>query len=318
MMDTGLSTLEAALRALRQAWPDEWPGLPVVVSSCLDHLGFDRRHPRCAFRIECLEEIARLVEADGATRAGAGIEPAYHNRLHVADTLVSLAVLIRTQYELESTRLAEGSGRAEMARAVLRTGHSGGTGGGPGRTRPTPLWNRPPFAGRAALAIEAMIAMVAHDYLHDGTVNRHIGQLEARSCAAVDAVLAARGLPGPARARIRRWIMATDPLVIADHHRRLKGRPFSIGEPDCLQLLINEADILVSSLPDFGQAQTEALASERAANGISSADSLLSPASRRQFLERVALFTSDASHRLGLAQIRSDQLETPGGAAASI
>jgi hypothetical protein len=297
-MDTGLSTLEAALRALRQAWPDQWPGLPVVARSCLGHLDVDRGDPGCVSRIRCLEEISVLVERDGATRARAGLEPAYHNRLHVADTLVSLAVLIRAQERFESA----GGRDLEVAR-------SSGAGGRDASRR---------ALHRQALQIEAMIAMVAHDYLHDGTVNRFRGQLEARSSAAVDAVLVGMGLPGRARARIRRWIRATDPLIIADHHDRINGRPFTIGEPDCLQTLINEADILVSSLPSFAASQTDALASERSANGIPGAGSLHSSRSRRQFLERVAIFTSDASYSLGLAQLRALQLEALGGGATEI
>lgn len=275
-MDKGLSMLEHALRALRQAWADEWPGLPTVVRSCLDHLGVDRRNRACAVRIACLDQLARLVEADGAARACAGQELAYHNRLHIADTLVSLAALIRTQQEIES--------------------------------------GAPMAAG--ALQIEAMIAMVAHDYLHDGTVNRYQGELEARSCVAVDSELARLRLPAGARARIRTWIMATDPVVIARQHERIRGRAFRSTQPSCLQALINEADILVSSLPAFAQSQTEALVSERISSGIPGAESLLSGDARRQFLERVAIFSSDASHHLGLARLRALQLEALGGDAA--
>lgn len=272
-MDKGLSTLVYALRALRRAWPDEWPGLPIVVQSCLDHLCVDRSSRACALRIDCLDQLARFVEADGAARARAGLELAYHNRLHIADTLVCLAALIRIQQEIETgARVAAG-----------------------------------------ALQIEAMIAMVAHDYLHDGTVNRYRGELEARSCAAVDSELMRLRLPVRARARIRRWIMSTDPVVIARQHERIRGLAFSSTQPNCLQALINEADILVSSLPAFARSQTEALVAERITGGIEGAESLLSSDARRQFLERVALFSSDASRRLGLTRLRGLQLETLGG-----
>jgi hypothetical protein len=272
-MDKGLSMLEHALCALRQAWPDEWPGLPTVVRSCLDYLGVDRSSRACVLRIDCLDRLARLVEADGAARARAGLELAYHNRLHIADTVVSLAALIRVQQEIES-----------------------------GARR-----------GAGALQIEAMIAMVAHDYLHDGTVNRYRGELEARSCEAVDSELARLRLPAGARARIRRWIMATDPVVIARQHERIRGLAFSLAQPSCLQALINEADILVSSLPAFARSQTEALVRERTASGVRGAESLLSSDARRQFLARIALFSSDASRSLGLTRLRALQLETLGG-----
>lgn len=298
-MEAGLSTLESTLRALRQAWPDEWPGLPTVVRSCLGHLGVGRVDPGCALRIRCLHDLARLVESDGRARARAGVELPYHNRLHVADALVSLAVLIRTQQEIDSGTSRFGlEGRAGARRTQDRQTYE--------RQQDEPQIGLRP---RRALHIEAMIAMLAHDYLHDGTVNRYPGELEARSCRAIDAVLVRRALPVRARARIRRWIMATDPIAIARHHDRIKGRVFSADDPDCLQVLINEADILVSTLPSFRRSQTEALASERAASGIPDARSLLSPAARRQFLARVAIFSSDASHRLGLARLRTGQLE---------
>jgi hypothetical protein len=263
-----MSLLRLTLRNLRRAWPREWPGLPLVARSCLTQLGVHADGPNQGRRVSCLLELACVVEEDGARRAQLGAELAYHNRLHVADTLVALTVLIGEQAAIES-----------RPRAVIPL-----------------LW------------IDALIAMVAHDYLHDGTVNSHPGEIEARSCAAIAPTLARLGLPAGARRRVLGWIMATDPAVVAEHHRRVGQRHFSLDDPLCLQALINEADILVSALPEFDRVQTEALVIERRQSGADLSDRLLTAQARRHFLEQVAIFSSDASRRLGINQLRSRQL----------
>jgi hypothetical protein len=267
-MSDSMSLLLLTLRNLRRPWPSDWPGLPVVARACLARLGVHPDGPDLGCRVSCLLELARLVEEDGARRARAGAELAYHNRLHIADTLVALTLLIRVQSAIESRAAA---------------------------TVPL-LW------------IEALIAMVAHDYLHDGTVNSRLGEIEARSCAAIEPPLVRLGLPADSRQRVLGWIMATDPAVVADHHRWIRQRPFSVDDPLCLQAMINEADILVSALPDFERAQTESLVRERRQSGADASDSLLTAQARRHFLEQVAIFSSDASRRLGLDRLRSSQL----------
>lgn len=267
-MSESLSGLHGALRNLRQVWPLEWPGLPAVARACLAQLGLGVELPAARPRIDCLMALARLVEDDCAWRARSGLELAYHNRLHIADTLVALTVLIREQAGLSPD----------------------------------------PRAGAPTLWLESLIAMVAHDHLHDGQVNRYAGELEARSCAAIAPTLTEQGLPPSSKQRVLDWIMATDPSVVAEHHRQIRQRPFSLGDPDCLRALINEADILVSALPEFDRTQTEALALERRQAGVDDPDRLLTFQARREFLEQVAIFSSGASRRLGIDRLRDRQL----------
>jgi len=86
-------------------------------------------------------------------------------------------------------------------------------------------------------------------------------------------------------------------------------RPFSIEDQAWLQVLANEADVLASSLPDYGESLGEALSREWAEKNADMAKSVISPAGRLYFLEKVAIFSTPGSHSLGLHQLREMQIE---------
>jgi hypothetical protein len=92
-----LSDLNAALHNLRRPWPSNWPGLPLVFERSWQQL--DLGQSRFCSRTNALYQfghaVAQQVEQDGAQRHAQGTEPAYHNRLHIADTLVCMTYLIR-------------------------------------------------------------------------------------------------------------------------------------------------------------------------------------------------------------------------------
>lgn len=82
------------LSNLRNAWPKDWPGLPVVLTSCMTQLwpsSLPREHDTAALLNAALD-MAKRIESIAGTAA---YEPQYHNRLHTADALVSVCCMLQ-------------------------------------------------------------------------------------------------------------------------------------------------------------------------------------------------------------------------------
>jgi len=82
------------LSHLRKAWPTDWPGLPVVLTSCMRQLwpsSLPREHDTAALLNAALV-MANRIESITKT---ASYEPQYHNRLHTADALVSVCCMLQ-------------------------------------------------------------------------------------------------------------------------------------------------------------------------------------------------------------------------------
>lgn len=94
-----MDSLDFSLRSLRKRWPGPWPGLTLVFDRCLQRLG--RASEGLPARLQALTDaahaIAAEIERDGLARMKKGLEPQYHNRLHIADTLVSMTHLLLAQ-----------------------------------------------------------------------------------------------------------------------------------------------------------------------------------------------------------------------------
>lgn len=267
-----LDRLEQALQALRDGWRQDWPGLPAVVEGCLVELGGSLA-PRAPRRAKLLHQAtmatAFWLEQDGAQRARHGTEPAYHNRLHTADTLVALATLLRAQRSLERHAPAQ----------------------------PTP-------AERLGL-----LAMAAHDLLHDGSINRFESELESRSADHLQPLLTELEITPVDAQRVRALILATDPARVPEIHARVRGRRFCVADDDCLAVLLVEADILASTLVTTGLPLTAQLAVEWDRVAPERAQTLRQPLGRLGFLEHAALFSSPASTLLGLPAVRQAQID---------
>jgi hypothetical protein len=96
-------SLVQSLQNLRAYWPSAWPGLPLVMDRCLWRLGgVQRPSSRMKSLMALARAIADAVEQDGQNRMREQREPAYHNRLHIADTLVSMTHLLLAQRQSQS------------------------------------------------------------------------------------------------------------------------------------------------------------------------------------------------------------------------
>lgn len=104
---SSLQDLQRQFDRFRECWPDRWPGMSSILSECLALLGHregDALDGRIAAIRECMQAAAEAVERDGVERGRQGAEPEYHNRLHIADTLASLACLLLNSRETPAER----------------------------------------------------------------------------------------------------------------------------------------------------------------------------------------------------------------------
>jgi hypothetical protein len=264
-----LNELATTLRNLRRPWPQGWPGLPLVFERAWQQLALGS--PRSGSRLHALQafglSVCEHVERDGAQRHARDAEPAYHNRLHIADTLVCMTFLLK------------GSVHAQVPGA-----HS-------------------PQVCALALAI-----MAGHDFLHPGGSNSHPGEFESRAVQDLRPWMDSAGLFQKDRDDLMHCILATDPLRVKAFHQGVRSKPFDLHHRDCLAVLVQEADILASTLPKTQQGLTQALSREWAQTQPVAAGQLLLPQNRLLFLEHAALFSSPAAHLLGLDRVKLRQV----------
>lgn len=263
-------SLDATLRSLREPWPQAWPGLPLVLERCLQRLGplAPATRTRAQALVQCALDVAALVERDGRDRMAAGREPEYHNRLHIADTLVCMTHLLLAQRQVD--------------------GRDG--------------------AGTSLAECIALMVMTGHDYLHTGLINRFPFELETRSLESLRPVMARHGVDARDQEVVTHCILNTDPTQVKAAHQAIAGRTFRLDDQDCLAVMVEEADIMASTLPVTAAAQTQRLVEEWEVANPAAARNLQSPKARLYFLENAALFSTPAARVLGLLEIKGEEI----------
>lgn len=264
-----MDSLELSLRNLRDCWPEPWPGLALVFDRCVQRLGWsaDGSSPRLQALTRAAHAIAAEIERDGRARMQQGREPEYHNRLHIADTLVCMTHLLLAHRQA-----------------------------------------RPAATVKADAEYLGLVVMLGHDFLHSGQVNRFPGELESLAVSQLQPILRQYGVQPEDIETIGHCILKTDPTGVRQSHELIVGRPFVLDDRDCLVVLVDEADILASTLPVTALSQTERLAHEWSLLSLPSAKTLLQPASRIYFLEKAALFSSPAANLLGINDFKQIEL----------
>ena len=268
-MMPNLTELSTVLGHLRQAWPEKWPGLPLVFERAWQQLslGVPRTGSRAHALLAFGRSVADQVERDGAQRHAQGQEPAYHNRLHIADTLVCMTYLLK-------------------ASAYLKVAG----------------------ASQASVAALALAIMAGHDFLHPGGSNSQPSEFEARAVQDLQPLMQAAGLDEADQEQLAYCILATDPVRVKAFHLAVRSQAFDLRQRDCLAVLVQEADILASTLPQTQQGLTQALSQEWTPTQPKAAGQLLLPQNRLLFLEHAALFSSPAAGLLGLDEVKLRQV----------
>jgi hypothetical protein len=150
--------------------------------------------------------------------------------------------------------------------------------------------------------------MASHDFLHPGGSNSEPGEFESRAVQDLQPLMQSAGLSDRDRQDVAHCILATEPSRVKAFHMDVRSRPFDLRQRDCLAVLVQEADILASTLPQTQQGLTQALSREWAATQPVAAGNLLLPENRLLFLEHAALFSSPAAKCLGLDRVKVRQV----------
>jgi len=259
---------------LQLAWPDKWPGLPIIFDQCVNQLGWEYSSrsalPQTFSLYHCSKELAEFIEENGKSQFDKNQEPAYHSRLHIADTIVGLTALLLAQRSANDLDV------------------------------PT----------QSHLEMLAMTAMLGHDLMHDGSINTYPEELETKSIHYLRPFLTEQHVPGQDIKLIEKIILMTDPAKVALHHTSIKNIFFDIQVADCLGILLQEADILASCFEDIGRVRTSFLAKEWSHRFPSKSKLLITRQGRLNFLETNARFSSPASHILGTPEIVTTQIQS--------
>lgn len=269
---SSLQDLQRELARFREYWAGSWPGLPAIATDCLLSLGYRQEQalePHLQAVLACIGKAAAAVEQNCRERELSDAEPAYHNRLHIADTLASLACLLLNQRAADGAPPEDGPSRAEWL---------------------------------------MMLAMVAHDYLHTGRVNQFPAELEQASVDGLRPLMADCGMADEDQALVAELILMTDPTRVGRTHDAVRSKAFDLAEFDAMAVLLQESDILASALPQIGIEQTRRLAVEWAKFSEKMASGLLQTGGRIVFLRDYARFSSPASERLGIQALIDQQL----------
>ena len=269
-----LIELRATYLNLQRAWPDKWPGLPVVFDQCMNQLGWEQSLtsalPQTFSLYHCSKELAEFIEENGKSQFDKNQEPAYHSRLHIADTIVGLTALLLAQRSANDLDMQT----------------------------------------QSHLEMLAMTAMLGHDLMHDGSINTYPEELESKSIHQLRPFLTEQRVNGQDIRLIEKLILMTDPAKVSLHHRSIKNIFFDIQVADCLGVLLQEADILASCFEDVGKVRTLLLAKEWSHRFPSDSTRLTTPDGRLSFLKTNAQFSSPASHILGIPELVREQIQS--------
>jgi hypothetical protein len=94
--------LEESYGFLRASWQGHWLGMPAVLYHCMRFLNLHENHFSKAARsmLDAAQSVALEIESQTQTLTNL-TEPKYHNRLHFADALTSMSVLLAVLSQLE-------------------------------------------------------------------------------------------------------------------------------------------------------------------------------------------------------------------------
>lgn len=93
--------LEKSFAVLRTSWESEWVGLPYLLSRCVDFLNLSKNLSSDASQmLLTAKAIAERIEFQ-YSQSSVEAEPKYHNRLHTADVLTSLSILVCIQSKIQ-------------------------------------------------------------------------------------------------------------------------------------------------------------------------------------------------------------------------
>jgi hypothetical protein len=139
----------------------------------------------------------------------------------------------------------------------------------------------------------ALLAAIAHDYMHLGGVNEEVSQMEKQTCELLRPIMKESKVDSVWTERVETAIIRSDFSLAAQNHERVSGTEFAWNQ-QWLNVLLNEADILASSHPQFGPELSHALAQEWKIIGFAAHETVATPEGRQVFLKSVKISSRSA------------------------
>ncbi len=118
--------LEKSFAFLREAWENQWVGLPCLLNRCIDVLNLSPASisSDASNIVLTAQSVAQAIELECANNPEY-VEPRYHNRLHTADVMTAMAVLLRIQTDKHKSLDQEWVACALLAAIGHDFGHPG-------------------------------------------------------------------------------------------------------------------------------------------------------------------------------------------------
>jgi hypothetical protein len=204
-------------------------------------------------------------------------EPAYHSRKHFQDVCLALTALL-------SQPLAS----------------------------PPKSGSDDPWAISHEDAWVLLFCAVAHDFGHDGSINKVPFELEKSSIEKTRTFLSqnssAPDLIKGLQTKFESIILATDPSFLNALLAKFADPTANFTRIDCMSMLMVEADLLASVLPIHGKLLGKLLGQEWESSNPKAAASVASDQGRLKFLEYVR-FISPHAIMLKIEEIRNQSIE---------
>jgi hypothetical protein len=157
-----------------------------------------------------------------------------------------------------------------------------------------------------------LFCAVAHDFGHDGSINKVPFELEKSSIEKTRIFLrqnsSAPDLIKDLEAKIEPIILATDPSFLSTLLAKFTEPTANPTRIDCMSMLMVEADLLASVLPVRGKALGKLLGQEWESSNPKAAASVASDQGRLKFLEYIR-FISPHAIMLQMEDIRNQSIE---------
>jgi hypothetical protein len=134
----------------------------------------------------------------------------------------------------------------------------------------------------------ALLAAIAHDFMHLGGVNKEVSQMEKQTCELLRPIMKESKVDSVWIERVETAIIRSDFSLAAQNHEMVRGCAFAWNQP-WLNVLLNEADLLASSHPQFGPELSHALAQEWEKIGLAAHETVATPEGRQAFLRSVKI-----------------------------
>jgi hypothetical protein len=157
-----------------------------------------------------------------------------------------------------------------------------------------------------------LFCAVAHDFGHDGSINKVPFELEKSSIGETRNFLSKNSyspdLIEGLEAKIEPIILATDPTFLGTLLAKFTDPTANPTRVDCMSMLMVEADLLASVLPMRGKLLGKLLGQEWESSNPKAAASVASDQGRLKFLEYIR-FISPHAIMLKIEDIRNQSIE---------